>query len=106
LNNLDGSASHSKIVNVENNPAESAYSFYPNPTKDILYYISNSKISERLDIKVLNTLGNVVMTFYKTIVPGQNQTAIDLSFLNSGTYLLQIFHRDSAVLVVEVVNKH
>jgi hypothetical protein len=32
------------IINVENNPAESAYSFYPNPTKDIIYYISNSKI--------------------------------------------------------------
>ncbi len=62
---------------------QSAYSVYPNPVKDVLYLTARSPIS---NVTILNALGQEL---YST-QPNTTETAVQVSFLASGTYFVAI----------------
>ena len=65
----------------------SAFTYYPNPTTDIL----NLKYSEELtSAKITNILGQLLST--KTI--NTTETQLDMSNLPTGTYLIEVFAGD------------
>ncbi len=63
---------------------------YPNPAQDrVILTFNNMGNEERLQIGVMNLLGQSVRTFDRNINPGFNQIEIDISDLENGSYFLQ-----------------
>ncbi len=58
--------------------------FYPNPTQDIINFTYKDSITE---IAVYNVLGQIVLQ----TVPNFTSTAINVSNLAVGTYLVKLF---------------
>ncbi|MFD2907326.1 choice-of-anchor J domain-containing protein [Flavobacterium ardleyense] len=71
---------------------------YPNPTKDLLNISYNDAIKS---VEVINLLGQKVMT----VNVNANETAIDLTSLNAGTYIAKIITYDDAVKTVKVIKQ-
>jgi hypothetical protein len=59
------------------------FSFYPNPTNEILN-IKNNKEVEITSLSIYNSLGQLIL------VATGNNSFIDVSSLKTGTYLLKI----------------
>ena len=62
---------------------KNTFKFYPNPVKDILHLSYDQNIST---VVVYNLLGQLIME--RNI--NSNSTSLDMSHLNSGTYLVKV----------------
>lgn len=65
-------------------------SIYPNPTDGNLQVNFNSSISQAIDIRVMNTVGQLLFADSVNNFSGPYQRTYDLSSLPSGVYLFQI----------------
>lgn len=74
-------------VGFSENKKNNAVILYPNPVVDNVSVFLAEK-SERADIKILNSLGQLV--YCKEELNNNNSFSIDLSFLKSGSYYYQI----------------
>jgi hypothetical protein len=70
---------------------------YPNPTNDIIKYNFTTEQPEKLEIKVLDVVGKVVLRVETELEVGNNTIPISLSELPSGTYTIQIKHMNQMV---------
>lgn len=61
-------------------------SIFPNPADAIITFFSNKEATEDSEIRIYNTLGNLV----KSEIVNQNSKIIDISNLNCGIYFLTI----------------
>ncbi len=61
--------------------------FYPNPAKDELNLVIGSELKEEIDIKIVNSIGNIVRS---EKFNNQNEFRLDVSNLSSGIYFLQV----------------
>lgn len=75
----------------------SAFTFYPNPVKDVLNLSYSQNMTK---VQVVNILGQEVLT--KNI--NTNQSQIDMSILPSGTYLVKITS-DSQIKTIKVIKQ-
>jgi hypothetical protein len=90
---LDGSAGVTEI-----NP--NAFTVYPNPVKDLLQ-ISNLKAQEAVSVRIYNTLGELIMH----VNLGAESTAIDLSSLNKGFYILNFEKGTQSIGTAKIVKE-
>ena len=73
------------------------FSYYPNPVTDVLNLSFNQEIS---DIKVMNLLGQEVMTESLN----SNQGKIDMSGLSKGTYLVKVATANQSKTIKNIIN--
>lgn len=72
------------------------YSFYPNPTNDIVYYQYEANEKEALRIEVLDVLGKQIVTKNVVSTVGVNAIPVDLSTYPNGTYMVRVHNERSA----------
>lgn len=63
---------------------------YPNPTKGNVQLTMHAQQSNKLNLSVANTLGQVMFTQNQTLEQGMNQISLQLHHLPAGIYLLRI----------------
>lgn len=78
------------IVSVEENNAIADLSIYPVPATDIMNISFNNTIAERVEINVVNTVGQVVRTLDLGVVSGQRLVQLNVNDLAKGIYAIQI----------------
>ncbi len=70
---------------------------YPNPTNDILNF-TNIKTEEKINIRIIDIIGkDVLVTEYKS--------QLDISFLESGIYLLNLYKDEQLIKIQKVIKK-
>ncbi len=65
-------------------------SLYPNPTSKFVNIALNNTIGNLYQIKIINSLGQVIQEVEKTSLNSSNEITIDVSNLNSGLYFVNI----------------
>lgn len=98
LEQLDdnGDVSYSSTIQLIVQGDDKAYLFYPNPTKDYLYYEYETEQVELIQVEVLNTFGQRLQQRDLNTQVGINTLPIDLSDYPAGTYWVRITHANSS----------
>jgi hypothetical protein len=94
-NDLTAELSNVLVLNIAADNAP--YNFYPNPTKDELFYQFNSPRAEPINIEIIDILGRVCYTQTATAVVGLNNISSNISALVSGSYIIRVSHLQTAV---------
>ena len=69
---------------------------YPNPASGTVNFTYNIAGSNSASLKIMNTLGEVVMTF-NNLASGKNTLSLDVSKLNSGNYFYEVKAGDAVL---------
>jgi len=77
-------------ISVENTEIEESVSVFPNPFKDHLNIIINSKSDRKIRLNLTSTAGRQMFTEEKVLTTGENQIFINTSVLSPGMYILNI----------------
>jgi len=64
---------------------------YPNPTNKIFFVELSSKNNTRVNIKIINTNGQVCTEIIENIKMGNNKLEFDISNFSNGNYMLYIY---------------
>lgn len=102
---LDGSFNYSNVIVIETKNEVNSGILYPNPTNDIINYGFTSEENEKLEIKVLDMVGKVVIRNEVELNVGNNKIPINLTELISGNYTIVIKHTNSGVTKTSKVIK-
>jgi len=88
----DGRVNYSSIVFIKNMllDAWASLSIYPNPVKDKLVVLLNSKQSSVVTVAVFNSLGNQILLKNHSIALGSTQLYTDVSSLPVGVYTVKV----------------
>ena len=82
----------------DNNPLRTVITFmYPLPANDLLnahIYIDNSS---QISVKLFDMMGKTVFSYSSDVTPGFYNTAIDVSGLPSGSYIIQLSQNTSVM---------
>ena len=84
----DSRATFSRVVKI-NTDGKAVFALYPNPAKSVAYLYSNSTISEKVTVQVLDNLGREVSQQVRTI-NAATPVALDVSRLRIGSYFVKI----------------
>ena len=68
---------------------------FPNPSEGLYNVSLGSKISGVLNVKVVNALGNVVLS---QIINNSSDFAVDISTLTNGIYFISISNKDEVII--------
>tara|TARA_B100000768_G_C11279529_1_gene377740 strand:- start:118 stop:3717 length:3600 start_codon:yes stop_codon:yes gene_type:complete len=68
----------------------SEISMYPNPTSEMVNISFNSNIGNSYQLKIINSLGQVIQNIEKTSLNGSNEMSIDVSNYSAGLYFVKI----------------
>jgi hypothetical protein len=100
----DGSVSYTKIVNVLFGNTQGEILIYPNPVRDGLIHLQmESQPAGRYDIRLLNSLGQVIIDKQIDHAAGSNTEFIKWNYyLAHGLYKLQVTRPDGSVKVLNV----
>lgn len=77
-------------ISVENTEIEESVSVFPNPFKDHLNIIINSKSDRKIRLSLTSTAGKQVFNEDKVLTAGENQISINTYILSPGLYILNI----------------
>ncbi len=106
LVNGDGSVSYSNTILLVINPDNAVYSFYPNPTQDVVFYNFESTKAQELEVEIMDVLGRVLESNTAALTIGSNNIEISLEKYPVGTYLVRVKHNNSgAIHISKVVKK-
>ena len=88
--NASGDKTISSMVAANCKLNVSDYELYPNPFKDFVTLSIRSSQKLKLNYRITNLLGQVILTSYLNIENGNNSFNIDLKQLPKGVYLLKL----------------
>ncbi|MET0463191.1 MAG: PQQ-dependent sugar dehydrogenase [Chitinophagaceae bacterium] len=86
----DGSISYSNVIPVSLSFVASAISLSPNPTTGEAKLILQSRNNSRIQWKLCDNTGRVILQASENLVKGQNIIPINLSSLTPGIYYVQV----------------
>ena len=106
LVDLNNDVEKSNIVPLLITKDNSGYSFYPNPTNDVVYYQYQATTTDNLKIEVIDALGRILQVYKQSSAVGINNIAIDLKDYPVGAYMLRVQNQNSGnVHVAKVVKR-
>lgn len=94
---FDGTTYKSNVIALDNDTETQIGVLYPNPTNDIIKYNITSAQSEKIEVKILDVVGKVVLRKEFDLEIGNNSIPISLSELPNGTYTIQVKHSKQMV---------
>jgi len=80
------------------------FSIYPNPVTNISTVTIQAITTELATLNIYNLAGQLVLSTQSNLVSGANSINLDMSTLETGSYVLSI-DRDNAKSIVQKVNK-
>ncbi len=92
-NNGDISYSSIILLNIRQNGTD--YTFYPNPTENIVNYEYEASIKEPLEIEVIDIYGRTLENIQIESQTGINQIPVSLESYPVGTYIIKVYHMRS-----------
>lgn len=78
---------------------------YPNPAKDMLTITLSTNSNENVVVKMLDITGNIVLNSNLGNINGLKQSAVDLSSLTNGVYLISVQTGNQLTTQKIIVNK-
>jgi hypothetical protein len=78
------------ILSVENTEIEESVNIFPNPFRDQLNIIINSKSNRTIHITLTNLTGRQVLSVNKELIEGENQISLNTYQLSPALYILNI----------------
>ena len=78
------------LVGVDENEVVANLSVFPIPANDVMYVNFTSSVAQRINIKMLNAMGQTVLEENPGVVTGQRIVSLNTSALASGIYYLAI----------------
>jgi hypothetical protein len=91
----DGSADLSNIVALNIERDGQGYSFFPNPTQNVVVYQFNSQMNDKVELQVIDVLGRTLQTQQMSAQTGFNQLEISLGDYPNATYIIRAKHLNS-----------
>lgn len=85
---------------------EEGYSFYPNPTYDVVYYQYESLQEEVLKIEVLDVLGKQILSKQALTTIGLNTIPIDLGDFAAGSYMVKVINSSNNTVHLQKIIKN
>lgn len=82
------------------------YSFYPNPTQNLVYYQYEAEEKEHLKVKILDVLGKEVGSMELNSEVGLNKIPVDLSSYANGTYMIRVHNEQTGQVHTSKVIKN
>jgi hypothetical protein len=89
LIDLDNSVEYSSILFLEQELSED-FAIYPNPVNNTLNLRFDAQNSSTVQIRIFNTLGQLVLENFQDVKFGINTFSLPLDVLSSGEYYLQL----------------
>jgi len=86
---LDGTFEYSKVVQIATR-IKDHIAVYPVPVNDVLYLVYDSDNTGTIQINVVNSVGQTLLTRTENTTQGFNNFEMEMSQLAAGTYLVQI----------------
>lgn len=96
LVDLDGSVTYSKTIQLVIPEDNLGYTFYPNPTYDVVNYQYEASSKEPLELEIIDVYGRTLMTQKVTTEIGLNKIPVNLSDYPVGSYLVRVKHLNSS----------
>lgn len=96
LVDLDGKVTYSKTIQLVIPDDNLGYSFYPNPTYDVVNYQYEATEKEPLEIEVIDVYGRTLSKTTVTTEVGLNKIPVDLSPYVVGSYMIRVHHLNSS----------
>ena len=90
MTDINGKSRYSKIINLTSNPESSQIKIAPNPFSEYLGLSEFCSKEDLLQITVMSSAGQVMITEKFNMKPGQNNFRLITSKLPSGIYLMQL----------------
>lgn len=92
LVDADGTVSYSSIILLVIAADGLAYTFYPNPTNDVLNYQYEAQSKELLEVQVIDVYGRILLKKDMTSQIGLNQIPVNLGEYPVGSYMVRVRH--------------
>ncbi|MGB1038032.1 MAG: PKD domain-containing protein [Bacteroidia bacterium] len=80
----------SEVLSVDDLESFKSVSVYPNPTSGNVTLAVNALVSDDIDIRVMNSLGQEVVNSHKRVYTGENKIKVDLSDQQAGLYFVNL----------------
>lgn len=80
------------------------FSIYPNPVTNVSTINIQAETTELATLNVYNLAGQLVLSTQTNLVSGTNSISLDMSTLETGSYVLSV-DRDNAESIVQKINK-
>lgn len=99
---FDGTKNYSPIVQGKllSNPENLNVFLFPNPTSDKINLSIETLKNRSLQIILVNSIGQIVDSFYRDIENGQNVLPISIEKLDPGVYTIQLFDTQTQETVI------
>lgn len=98
LVHTDGSIRYSRTILLVILDDQLGYVFYPNPTKNQVFYQYEAKEAGSLQIEVLDVLGQRLFARETASAMGINNIPVSLEPFTAGTYIIQVSHLDRNII--------
>jgi hypothetical protein len=98
----DGRTSLSNIVQIKRNTKASFAVNVMNPVRDAVQLQINSTVDQKVQISIVNNVGQVVAERSMNITKGLTSTELDVNNLSKGTYFIRVVHADG-VYVAQLI---
>jgi hypothetical protein len=102
---IDGTNANSNTIALEIKGKETIFVFFPNPTSDVVSYQFTAETNESLNMEVVNTLGQVVISQNRNVRVGTNSISVNMSELAPGAYTVRVKHQKTGVTNSEKIIK-
>ncbi len=70
---------------------------FPVPTDEILNIKLTSKVGQKADIQIYNSLGNLVLQKMESVAEGENLFVLNVNHLTGGVYIIKIGLKDHSI---------
>jgi hypothetical protein len=94
----DGQISYSSTISLMISSYSEAYTFYPNPTKNLVFYQFKSSTKEAIKIEVIDVLGKRIQLLELETEIGKNDIPINVSSYPTGTYMIQVHNEQNVTI--------
>jgi uncharacterized membrane protein YcfT len=102
---FDNTVTYSQIIAIETPREINNYVVYPNPTAGTVTYQFYLDAADKVQIEVLNVLGQTLQTQTFELMEGAQRLDIDLSDYPNAAYTLRITHQNSNATRIEKIIK-
>ena len=98
LTDKDGAVSYNETIAIKMGMAQSTMSVYPNPVGTTLTIIYPVTESHKGTLRILDVSGKTVHVTNHFFGTGMQQLSVDVSFLKSGTYIIELAHYKQKII--------
>ncbi|MBK5271272.1 MAG: PQQ-dependent sugar dehydrogenase, partial [Bacteroidia bacterium] len=102
---VNGKATYSKVININNNPSGFIVALYPNPANDMVIVKIASPHATNIRIQVTDMHGRIMIDQSKFVDVGQESIELDIQKWPSQLYILRLAGMNNTILFTQKIMK-